>query len=116
MVLLIYDNLIALLKKEGEVSEQAFVTVLEMVSMADRNGNNPEKILSFLEQAQIYGEGVSLLWEMCDRDIKKVFACVDIVRIWGKHEYSSEAMKKHVMEKDKAFFDQFFIRTKGRLL
>ena len=87
-----------------------------MVVEASLNEHDFRRVTLFFDEAQIHGENVSLFWEMCDKDIKKVFACIAIVRIYGKHEYSKEAMKKHVIEKNKQFFDQFFKRTKGRLL
>jgi len=114
--LLNYSRDIALLSKEEKVSDQAFVNVLEMVVEASLNEHDFRRVTLFFDEAQIHGENVSLFWEMCDKDIKKVFACIAIVRIYGKHEYSKEAMKKHVIEKNKQFFDQFFKRTKGRLL
>lgn len=115
-VLQIYDRTVALLRKEEKVSDQAFVNVLEMVVAASSDEHDFRRVTLFLEEAQIHGGNISLFWEMCDKDIKKVFACIAITEIYGKKDYSKEAMKKHVIEKNKPFFNQFFERTKGRLL
>ncbi|MDD5696826.1 MAG: hypothetical protein PHO90_02535 [Candidatus Pacebacteria bacterium] len=104
------------MKKEEGASGRALANALEMVTLASLSGQNPRAIVSFLEEAKIHGENVSLFWEMCDRDPKKVSACIAITEIYGKKDYSREAMKKHVIEKNKLFFDQFFQRTRGRLL
>ena len=114
--LLTYNRVVTLLNKEEEVSGRALANALEMVTLASLSGQNPQVIVSFLEEAKIHGENVSLFWEMCDRDPKKVSACIAITEIYGKKDYSKEAMKKHVIEKNKPFFDKFFKRTKGRLL
>ena len=80
------------------------------------NEYDPDEIVAFLERAQIHGENVSRFWKMCDRDPKKVSACIAIAKMYGKGEYSNEGLRRRVVEGDKQFFDQFFKRTRGRLL
>ncbi len=110
-----YDKVVALLKKE-QASDQAVVDAVEMFIRALLNEDNPDGIVAFLEQAQIHGENVSRFWKMCDRDPKKVSACIAIARMCGKGDYSKDGLRRRVVEGDKQFFDQFFQRTRGRLL